>query len=113
MANRSKVKDVLEIVCPSPEWTEDALEVLRFGTTMNIQQLIEAAVQEIDLEIEAPAWHIFIEIHQIRIVVYILKLRDPAVMLAEQFREGCFTGTDITCNRDMLWFLALCHFFVE
>ncbi len=29
MVNRSKVKDVLEIVCPSPEWTEDALEVLR------------------------------------------------------------------------------------
>lgn len=29
MVNRNKVNDVLEIVCPSSEWAEDALNVLR------------------------------------------------------------------------------------
>ena len=39
---------------------------------------------KIDLEVKAPPWHIVVK-SPVRIVVYVFKLWDPAVLLAQHF----------------------------
>jgi hypothetical protein len=57
-----------------------------FCSVMDLKQLVKPAVKEIDLQVKTPAWHILVEIHEVRIVVHIFELRDPPVVLAQHFR---------------------------
>ena len=78
-------------------------------SVVNIQQLIESAIQKINLKVETPAWHVFIEIVQVGIVIHIFKLGDPFVMLCQHFSKGCFSGADITGYCHMFWFFTFRH----
>ena len=80
-----------------------------FSTLADLNQLVQSAVEKIDLKIEAPTGHVFIEIKQIRVLVHVLKLWNPFVVLAKHFSEGCFPSTDISCYCNMFWFSRFGH----
>jgi hypothetical protein len=42
-------------------------------------------------------------------MIYVFKLGNPAVMLAQHFGQGGFASPDIACYRYVFWFLSFCH----
>ena len=82
-----------------------------FSTPADLNQLIQSAVEKIDLKIEAPPGHVFIEIKQIRVLVHVFELWNPLVVFAEHFSEGGFPCTNISCNSNMFWFSSFGHNF--
>src|SRR5882762_8844862 len=81
----------------------------RLGPRVDLQQLVQPAVQKEDLQVERPARHVLIKIVQVRIMIHILELRDPFVMLAQHLRQRRFACADIPRYGDMLRFLILTH----
>ena len=62
---------------------DDGVLALRY-----FDDVAEALVEEIDLQVEAPAVHVLIEVVEIRICLHGLEARRPAVALDEQLGEG-------------------------
>ena len=81
----------------------------RFRTGVDLQQLVETAVEKKYLQVKAPAGHILIKIIQVGIMIDVFELRDPPVMLAQHLRQRRLTGADIACNRYVLGFFVLYH----
>src|SRR5688500_8493456 len=79
------------------------------STSLYVEQLVQAVIQKIDLQVEAPSWHVFIKIEQVRVMINVFELGYPLVVFAEQLGEGGFTCTYITRNRYMFRFFAFCH----
>ena len=68
---------------------------------VDLHNVLEALVEEIDLEVERPACHVGIEIRQIRIVLHALEARLPAIMFGQHVGQRCLTTADITCYCNM------------
>src|SRR5688572_26274363 len=70
----------------------------RFISALDVDELLKAVVQKINLEIKRPPWHVLIEIVQVRIILYVFIMRFPIEALSQFFGEGCFPRTNIPCN---------------
>ena len=79
------------------------------GTAMDLEQLVQPAVEKIDLQLKAPAGHVLVKIVQVRIVVHIFELRDPFVLLAQQLGQRGLTCANITGNCYMLGLPCFSH----
>ena len=66
-----------------------------------LDHVAEALVKEIDLEVEAPAVHVLIEVLQVGVHVNWLEARRPAVTLDEQLGQGGLAAPDVSCYRYM------------
>jgi hypothetical protein len=73
----------------------------RFARFPYIDDLIEAAVKEIDLQVEGPSLHIFIEIVQVWIIVNVFKMGIPAVVFCQEISKGGFSGAYIAGDRNV------------
>ena len=67
----------------------------------DLQQLLEAAVQEEDLEVEAPALHVLVEVEQVGVVVHRLLQQFPLVVLGEELGERRLARSDVSGDRDV------------
>ena len=67
----------------------------------DFNHLLEALVQEVNLQVERPACHVGIEVFQIGIVVHGLKTRAPPVVLGKQLGQGGLAAADVSCYCDM------------
>jgi hypothetical protein len=54
-----------------------------FSTSLYIEELVKPVVQKVDLEVEAPAGHVFVKIEQVWIMVNVFELWYPLIMFAE------------------------------
>ena len=68
---------------------------------LNVDNLLETVVQEINLQIERPPWHIVIEIVKVRVVLNVLVVGLPVKALGQNLRQSSFTGTYVAGNSDM------------
>jgi len=75
-----------------------------FGALANLHDVLEALVQEVDLEVERPAAHVLIEIVEIGVVVDGLEACRPAVVGSKELGEGGFATTYVSCDGDMHFF---------
>ncbi|MNY56655.1 hypothetical protein D3C86_1927600 [compost metagenome] len=66
------------------------------------EQLLQPAVQKVDLQVERPSLHIIVEVAQVRIIVYRFKLRYPFIMFSQHLGQGCFPCPDITGDGNVL-----------
>src|SRR6187455_1087514 len=80
-----------------------------FSSPVDLQQLIEPAVQEEYLQVETPTGHVFIKVKQVRIMINVFKLRYPAIVFAQQFSQCSFSRTYVARNSYMFWFFSLRH----
>jgi hypothetical protein len=80
-----------------------------FGSAVDVQQLVEPVVEEVYLQVKAPAGHVLVKIEQVGVLVNVFKLRNPFVMLAEHFSERCFSRPDVSRDSDVFWFLLFSH----
>ena len=55
-------------------------------------------VEKVDLQVERPSCHVGIEIVQIRIVVYWLKLWYPIISFGKHGSEGCLAASYVSSN---------------
>ena len=81
-----------------------------FRTSLDVEEVVQAVVQKVNLQVKAPPGHVFIKIVEVRIMIHIFKLGYPAVMLAQHFRERSFSGADISCYCNMFGFLSFRHY---
>jgi dihydroorotase len=66
------------------------------GTAANFKDLIEAAIEEVDLERESPFGHVVVKILQVGIVVHRFQMWLPVVVGSKFPDQGCFAGPDIS-----------------
>ena len=71
------------------------------GTLLYVDNLLETVVQEINLQIERPPWHIVVKIVQIRVVLHILVVGLPFEVFSQNLGQSSFTGTNVSGNSDM------------
>jgi len=64
--------------------------------------LLQALVQKVHLQVERPSAHVVVKIYQIGIVVRRLKQRFPTVMPRQQLAKRGLSSTNIARNSDML-----------
>jgi hypothetical protein len=62
----------------------------------NLKDIVEAVVEEIDLQVERPTLHVFIEIVYVGIFFNIFEVWLPIEMVGEEFGKGGFSGTDVS-----------------
>ena len=67
----------------------------------DLQQLLEARVEEEDLQVEAPPLHVLVEVEQVGVVVHGLLQLVPLVMFGQELGEGGLSGADIACDGDV------------
>ena len=70
-------------------------------TLGDLHDVAKALVEEIDLEVEAPAVHVLIEVVKIWVCFYWLETRRPAVTLDEQLGEGGLAAPNVSSNGNM------------
>jgi hypothetical protein len=80
-----------------------------FSSIPDLYQLIQAAIQKIDLQLKAPAGHVLIKIIEVRIMLYIFKMGNTFLMFGKQFSKSGFTGTNVSGNSNMFWFFRFRH----
>ena len=66
-----------------------------------LDHLLEAAVEEVDLQVERPAGHIGVEVGQVGVVLYRLETGRPAVVVGEHLGERGLTATDVSGNSNV------------
>ena len=70
----------------------------------DLANLVETAIQKIDLQMERPLCHVAIEIAEIWVLVDRLEQRCPAVVLRQLVGERAFAGADVTGDSYMFDF---------
>ena len=66
-----------------------------------VHDILEPLVEEINLEIEGPAFHVGVEIRQIRIEIDRLEFRGPTVMGCQHLGQSGLATTYVSCYSDM------------
>ena len=64
----------------------------------DLHHILESLVQEVNLEIERPPFHILIKISEIWIEVNRLELWRPSVLRREHLGQGSLSATDVSSN---------------
>ncbi len=69
-------------------------------TILNLNNLFQAVIEEVHLEIERPTGHVLIEVVEVRIVLHILEPGFPIIMFGQLLRKRGFACTYVTgyCN---------------
>lgn len=68
---------------------------------LDVDNLLEAVVQKIYLQVERPARHVEVKILQVGVVVGGLEVDFPAKMMGQRFGERGFAGADIAGDGDV------------
>ena len=72
-----------------------------FFATRNGHYILESLVEKVDLQIERPALHIFIEVFEIGVEVYRFEEGRPSVVLGKHFGECGFPAADVSGDGDV------------
>src|SRR4051812_30395423 len=75
------------------------------GTFLYFDDLAKAIVEEVHLQVERPARHVFVEVVEVRIVLDVFKLWQPTKVLGENLCKRGFAGAYVPCNGNMLYIL--------
>ena len=67
----------------------------------DVEDVLEALLEEIHLEGERPPRDVLVVVLQIGVVLHSLKLGNPSIVLGEEFRERGLPTTDVACDDDM------------
>ena len=67
----------------------------------NLYNLLEAFVEKVNLQVERPSVHVFVEVVEIRIVVHWLKFGYPAITFGQKFGERGLAASYISCYCDV------------
>ena len=71
------------------------------GTLGNLDHLLEALVEEVDLQVERPPLHVGIEVLQVGVVVYGFESGGPSVTVGQHFGQRGLTTANVSCYCDM------------
>jgi hypothetical protein len=67
----------------------------RLRTLSDVYKLTKSSIQKVDLKVKRPPLHVFVEVIEVRIAVYILKMCLPLIMFPQQSCERGLAGTNI------------------
>ena len=67
----------------------------------DLDHVEEALVEEVDLDIERPAFHVVVEISQIGVEVHGFVFGGPVEVVDQHPGEGGLAAADVACYRDM------------
>ena len=77
----------------------------------DVHHVLEPLVEEINLQIERPSFHILVKISQIWVKIYRLELRRPTVVRRQHLGKRSLAASYVSCNRYMhilvVWFSYL------
>ena len=75
----------------------------RSVSVQDLEDLLVAAVEEEDLQVEGPALHIVVEVAQVGVIIRRFIMDIPTEMPAELFSEGGLAGADVAGDSDMFY----------
>jgi hypothetical protein len=74
----------------------------RFSAVADLADLVEAAVEKVDLQVKGPARHVGVKIPQVGIVINRLEQSRPPVMTCQLVGECTFAGANVARNGQVL-----------